>query len=40
MGEKDDSSKMNMIVKKKKGERVHYHIRKNENRKYNSKIKH
>lgn len=39
IGEKDDSSKMNMIIRKKKGERVHYHIRKNENRKYNNKIK-
>ena len=29
MGEKDDSSKMNMIIKKKKGERVHYYIRNN-----------
>ncbi len=28
MGQKDDTSKMNMIVKKKKGERVHYNIRK------------
>jgi hypothetical protein len=29
IGEKDDSAKMNMIIKKKKGERVYYNIRNN-----------
>ncbi len=30
IGEKDDSAKMNMIIKKKKGERVYYNIRNNQ----------
>jgi len=39
MGEKDESAKMNMMIKKKKGERVHYYIRKNEVKKQANRTK-